>query len=70
MNKEELTILRNQLDKAIDEILNIDEDLEREGKMIYPVYRLTVLKNNINKLIEGAGRDERYEVKKAIRNIR
>lgn len=53
ISKTELNALINTIDKAIDEILEIDEGKTKDSKAIYPLYRLTVLKNNLKITLEN-----------------
>lgn len=51
MTREELVEIRNELSLAIDEILEIRQGKTKNSNAIYPLYRLSVLRENISKKI-------------------
>ena len=70
MNLNEAKILSEQLDKAIEELAQITDNLEKNRDMVFPIYRLLTLKRGVDKAIKVEEViDHEQTVRKAIRNL-
>ena len=67
ITKNEVEIMIERLDIAIDQILNINEDPLQDSKSIYPIRNLMMIKRGLEKQLNKE--DAEYEFRKTIRQL-